>query len=83
MTDTTARIDEVAPGDVIALDRGSGEQAYKVVHTDTTESGFLITVEADDGETFDVEFAAGAAVKRSLESKWESSQSPTPHSPPQ
>ena len=82
MTDTNARIDDVAPGDVITLDRGSGEQACKVVHTDVTDSGFLITVEADDGETFDLELAAGTAVKRSLESKWESSQSPTPHSPP-
>ncbi|AKK30028.1 hypothetical protein [Mycobacterium sp. EPa45] len=80
MTDTNARIDEVAPGDIVALDRGAGEQAYKVVHKETADSGFLITFEGDDGETFDLEMASGTGVKRSLESKWESSQSPTPHS---
>lgn len=78
MTGGNARIDDVAPGDVIALD--SGGQAYKLVHKETTESGFLVTFEGDDGETFDLELAAGTTVKRSLESKWESSQSPTPHS---
>lgn len=83
MTDADARIDEVAPRDVITLDRGSGEQAYQVVHKDATDSGFLITVEADDGETFAREIVAGTAVKRSLEAKWESSQSPTPQSPQQ
>ena len=78
MTGGNARIDDVAPGDIIALD--SGEQVYKLVHKEPTESGFLITFEGDDGETFDLELAAGTTVKRSLESKWESSQSPTPHS---
>jgi len=81
MTDTNERIDEVAPGDLITLDRGSGEQTYKVVHKEPADSSFLITVEGDDGETFDLELSAGAPVKRSLESKWESSQSPTQHSP--
>ena len=81
MTDTNERIDEVAPGDLVVLDRGSGEQAYKVVHKETADSSYLITFESDDGETFDLELSAGAPVKRSLESKWESSQSPTPHSP--
>jgi hypothetical protein len=81
MTDTNDRIDDVAPGDIITLDRGSGEQAYKVVHKETGDSGFLVTVEDDDGETFDLELSSGAPVKRSLESKWESAQSPTPHSP--
>ena len=81
MTDADGRIDEVAPGDLLTLDRGTGEQAYKVVHKDTVDSGFLVTVEDDDGETFDLEFASGTAVKRSLESKWESPQSPTPHTP--
>lgn len=73
------RIDEVAPGDIVALDRGTGEQAYKVVHKESTESGFLITFEGDDGETFQDAIASGTPVKRSLESKWESAQSPTPH----
>ncbi|MHC9292395.1 hypothetical protein ACRCUN_07980 [Mycobacterium sp. LTG2003] len=74
------RIDDVAPGDIVALDRGTGEQACKVVHKEPIESGFLITLEGDDGETFQHELAAGTPVKRSLESKWESAQSPTPHS---
>lgn len=80
MTAADDRIDDVAPGDLITLDQGSGEQVYKVVHKEDTDSGFLVTVEGDDGETFDREMSAGTTVKRSLESKWESSQSPTPHS---
>ena len=80
MTDSSDHIDGVAPGDLITLDQGSGEQVYKVVHKEATDSGFLVTVEGDDGETFDRELSAGTPVKRSLESKWESSQSPTPHS---
>ena len=78
MTAPDDRIDDVAPGDLITLDQGSGEQAYKVVHKEATDSGFLVTVEGDDGETFDRELAAGTPVKRSLESMGESSQSPTP-----
>lgn len=74
-------IDAVAPGDIVALDRGDGEHAYKVVHKEEADSGYLITFEGDDGETFQLQLAAGAPVKRSLESKWESVQSPTPHSP--
>ncbi|BBX05239.1 hypothetical protein [Mycolicibacterium aichiense] len=80
MTDSYGRIDAVAPGDLVALDQGSGEREYKVVHTQTTDTGFLITFEDDDGETFEHEFSADSQVKRSLDSKWESSQSPTPHS---
>ena len=75
------RIDAVAPGDIVALDRGAGEHAYKVVHKEESESGYLITFEGDDGETFQLQIAAGEPVKRSLEAKWESPQSPTPHSP--
>ncbi|KAA0114596.1 hypothetical protein [Mycolicibacterium sp. P9-22] len=74
-------IDAVAPGDIVALDRGDGEHAYKVVHKEEADSGYLITFEGDDGETFQLQVAAGTPVKRSLESKWESAQSPTPHSP--
>jgi hypothetical protein len=74
------RIDAVAPGDLLALDRGDGERAYKVVHKEAAESGYLVTFEGDDGETFQQQVAAGEPVKRSLESKWESTQSPTPHS---
>jgi hypothetical protein len=75
------RIDAVAPGDLVALDRGDGEYAYKVVHKEEADSGYLITFEGDDGETFQLQVPTGAPVKRSLESKWESAQSPTPHSP--
>ncbi|MGE2717190.1 hypothetical protein ACQI4L_24300 [Mycolicibacterium litorale] len=78
-------IDVVAPGDAITMDRGSGPQSYKVVHkTDphdnNGEDSYLVTLEGTDGETFEEEFAAGTKVTRSLESKWESAQSPTPHS---
>ena len=73
-------IDDVAPGDIIAVDRGSGEQPYKVVFKDSTDAGYVITFEGDDGETFQLDLAAGTTVTRSLESKWESAQSPTPNS---
>lgn len=72
-------IDDVTPGDIIAVDRGSGEQPYKVVFKDSTDAGYLITLE-NDGETFQLDLAAGTTVTRSLESKWESAQSPTPNS---
>jgi hypothetical protein len=72
------RIDDVAPGDVITLERGAGDGPYRVVHKDSTDAGFLITLEPDSGETFDVELPAGTTVTRTLESKWESPQSPTP-----
>ncbi|OBH12502.1 hypothetical protein [Mycobacterium sp. E1747] len=71
-------IDDVSPGDIIAVDRGFGEQPYKVVFKDATESGYVVTFEAEDGETFQLDLAAGTPVTRSLESKWESAQSPTP-----
>lgn len=71
-------IDDVTPGDIIAVDRGSGEQPYKVVFKDATEGGYLVTFEAGDGETFQLDMAAGTTVTRSLEAKWESAQSPTP-----
>jgi hypothetical protein len=73
------RIDHVAPGDVITLDRGSGDQPYRVVHKDSTDAGFIVTLEDDGGETFDVDLPGGTTVTRTLESKWESPQSPTPH----
>lgn len=76
----TDLIDDVAPGDIIAVDRGSGEQPYKVVFKDASDSGYLITFEADGGETFQLDLAAGTRVKRSLAAKWESAQSPTPNS---
>lgn len=75
-----SRINEVAPGDIITL--GAGEPAGKVVHKEPTESGFLITFEGEEGETFQREVAGDAPVKRSLESKWESTQSPTAHRRP-
>ncbi|WP_422743766.1 hypothetical protein ACN27E_18925 [Mycobacterium sp. WMMD1722] len=80
---TDSPIEEVAPGDLISVDRGQGTQAYKVVHKNEPQAhgdrSYLITLEGADGETFDREFAAGTTVTRSLESKWESDQSPTPH----
>jgi hypothetical protein len=74
------RIDDVAPGDVIAVDRGAGEQPYKVVFKDFTDGRFVVTLEGA-GETFQLDLAPGTPVKRSLAAKWESEQSPTPHSP--
>ncbi|ORB74145.1 hypothetical protein [Mycobacterium scrofulaceum] len=72
-------IDDVSPGDIIAVDRGPGERPYKVVFKDSTGDGYVVTFEDDDGETFQLEMRAGTTVTRSLESKWESAQSPTPH----
>ena len=80
-----ARIDDVAPGDLISLDvpddEDAGERIYKVVFLEarTSPEGmtFTVTVELDDGETFDVDLPAGTVVARSMESKWESVQSPT------
>ncbi|AFJ35445.1 hypothetical protein ACDT10_10590 [Mycobacterium intracellulare] len=74
------RIDDVTPGDIIAVDRGSGAQPYKVVFKDPTDAGFLVTLESDRGETFQLDLATGTTVERSLEAKWESAQSPTPNS---
>lgn len=78
------RIDNVAPGDLISLnlpDTGEARE-YKVVHMDSREDAtgttMIVTLEGDDGETRDVELAADAIVTRTLESKWESPQSPTP-----
>ncbi len=73
-------IDDVTPGDIIAVDRGSGERHYKVVFKDAIDAGYLITFQDDDGETFQLDLAAGTTVTRSLGSKWESAQSPTPNS---
>jgi hypothetical protein len=70
-------IQNVAAGDSIAVDRGSGERPYKVVFKDATEDGYVVTLADDDGETFQLTLAANTAVTRSLESKWESAQSPT------
>lgn len=73
-------IDDVAPGDVITLDRGTGARTYKVVHKESVDNGFVITVEGDGGATSTLELPTGTLVARTLESKWESTQSPTPHS---
>lgn len=74
MTDT-ARIEDVAPGDLVAVDRGCGEQPYKVVFKDATDDGHVVTYEADDGETFQLSYPSGTVVTRSLQAKWESGQS--------
>jgi hypothetical protein len=73
------RIDDVTPGDTIAVDRGSGEKLYKVVFKDSANGRYVITLEDDDGETFQLDLPAGTVVRSHLQSKWESPQSPTPH----
>jgi hypothetical protein len=73
------RIDDISPGDIIAVTRGAGERPYKVVFKDFADSRYLVTFEGDYGETFQLALMAGATVKRSLGSKWESAQSPTRH----
>ena len=75
------RIEDVAPGDIVLVDRGGKSVPCKVVHKDVNDGTSVITYEVDDGTTFQVEYAAGARVTRSLEAKWESQQSPTPHKP--
>jgi len=80
------RIDDVAPGDFIAVDRGSGEQKpAKVVFKDLNEDDgaavYTVTFEVDDGETFQLKIPAGTIVTHAMESKWESGQSPTPRNP--
>jgi hypothetical protein len=73
------RIDDVTPGDVIAVDRGAGEQPYKVVFKDFADDRYRVTLEGG-GETFQLDLAPGTPVTRSLAAKWESAQSPTPRS---
>jgi hypothetical protein len=78
------RIDDVAPGDIIAVDRDNGQtQPSKVVFKDLDEqrSVYTVTFEDDDGETFQREVPAGTVVNHAMESKWESEESPTPHNP--
>ena len=77
-TPTDGIIDDAAPGDIVSLQDRAGE--YKVVHKEDHEDGYLVTFETDDGETFQLEVAAGTPARRALESKWESAQSPTAHS---
>lgn len=79
-------IEDVAPGDIVLVDRGAEEPVpCKVVHkdsgTDDADGGWVITYEVEGGRTFQVEYAPGTRVTRSLESKWESGQSPTQHKP--
>jgi len=77
-----ARIEAVAPGDLVILDvpgdERAGERQYKVVFVDSPDSVTVsVTLETDDGQTFDVELPGDTVVQRSMESKWESAQSPT------
>lgn len=81
------RLDKVAPGDLISLSLPDAPDAegrqYKVVHIDArgadSDGALVVTFEADEGQTFDVELPADTVVTRTLGSKWESPQSPTPH----
>ncbi len=78
------RIDDVAPGDIIAVEHDTGQtQPSKVVFKDLDEHSrvYTITFEDDDGETFQREISAGTVVTHAMESKWESDESPTPHNP--
>nr|WP_090346389.1 hypothetical protein [Mycolicibacterium malmesburyense]CRL78971.1 oxidoreductase, FAD-linked [Mycolicibacterium malmesburyense] len=75
------RIEDVTPGDIVLVDRGAEPVPCKVVHKDVNDGTALITYEVDDGTTFQVEYATGTRVTRSLEAKWESPQSPTPEEP--
>lgn len=73
------RLGNVAPGDLIELTLpGSAVRQYKVVHKESTGDMIIATLAGDDGETRDVELPADTVVVRTLESKWESPQSPTP-----
>ncbi|PRC43675.1 hypothetical protein C6A85_000000104115 [Mycobacterium sp. ITM-2017-0098] len=82
----TDRLDNIAPGDLISLTLPNAPERsasqYKVVHTDSRDdpSGttMIVTLEGDDGEMCDVELPGDTVVTRTLESKWESPQSPTP-----
>ncbi|MCG5433266.1 hypothetical protein LV457_13355 [Mycobacterium sp. MYCO198283] len=73
------RIEDVAPGDMISVDRGDGERFYKVVHVHADngddDNSFLVTFDDDDGETFELRYVRGTGVIRALEAKWESEQS--------
>ncbi len=81
MTEASAndRIDDVAAGDIITVDRGAGEQPYKVVFKDFADGRYRVTLEGG-GETFQLDMASGTTVRRSLAAKWESAQSPTSRS---
>lgn len=71
------RIDDVAPGDLVRVDRGDGERPFKVVFKDENDGRYIVTFNDDDGETFQLEYPAGTVVSRTLEAKWESEQSGT------
>jgi hypothetical protein len=49
-----------------------------VVFKDLTDDRYLVTLEDGGGETFRLDLAAGTTVERSLASKWEPAQNPTP-----
>lgn len=81
------RLGNVAPGDLIELalpDSGGDDprqtavRQYKVVHKESSGETVIVTLEGDHGETRDAELPADTVVVRTLESKWESPQSPTP-----
>jgi hypothetical protein len=73
------RIDDVAPGDIVTVERGAaGPQPCKVVHKETVDGAYLVTFEVPGEDTFQLQYPAGTRVTRSLEAKWESEQSPTP-----
>ncbi len=68
-------IDDVAPGDIIVVDRGDGDRPYKVVHKASSDAGYLVTFEDDDAETFQLDLATGTETvlseKRSVDDQIE------------
>ena len=77
-------IEQVAEGDIVDRDGKSAKVVFldRTTTADGTDS-VLVTFETDNGETFDTEFTLGTLVRRFPESKWESTQSPTPHTNPE
>ena len=39
-------IDAISPGDIVTVNRGTGERPYKVVFKDTSDAGYLVTSKA-------------------------------------
>jgi hypothetical protein len=77
-------IDQVAEGDIVDKDGVAAKVVFMDRTTDDNGSEMIVvTFETDNGETFDAELAAGTVVRRFPESKWESTQSPTPHTQPE
>lgn len=74
----------MAEGDLVDRDGQTAKVVFKNSTTDKDgAASIVVTFEIDNGETFDIEYASGSVVRRFPESKWESTQSPTPHTTPE